>query len=154
MRRPLVRFAFLPDPGRLRLRRAGRGGSLLDALLALLLFSIGMLGLLRLMSSTLVEAANAQHRSQASQLASTLVARMWTGDRSVAALQARYGDTASADYQAWLAGVTARLPGTQAAALQPEVSIDAQRRIRITLHWQAPSDRRAHQLQVQAMITD
>lgn len=138
----------------MRRSRDHGGGSLLDALLALLLFSIGMLGLLRLMSSCLVEAVSAQHRSQASQLASALVARMWTGDRSVAALQSRYGDTTSADYQAWLAAVQASLPGTQAVALQPVVSIDAQRRVSITLRWQTPAERSAHQLQVQAQITE
>ena len=131
-----------------------RGGSLVDALLALLLFSVGMLALLRLLSSVLAESANAQYRNQASQLASALVARMWSGDRSLASLQARYGDTSANDYQAWLATVRARLPGTDAPALQPSVSIDAERHVAITLQWKAPSDRSAHQMQVQAVITD
>lgn len=137
-----------------RLPRSRRGGSLVDALLALLLFSVGMLALLRLLSSVLAESANAQYRNQASQLASALVARMWSGDRSLASLQARYGDAGANDYQAWLAMVQASLPGTDAPALQPVVSIDAQRRVAITLQWKAPSDRSAHQMQVQAVITD
>lgn len=131
-----------------------RGGSLVDALLALLLFSVGMLALLRLLSSVLAESANAHYRNQASQLASSLVARMWSGDRSLASLQARYGDASANDYQAWLATVQASLPGTDAAALQPVVSIDAQRRVAITLQWKAPSDRSAHQMRVQAVISD
>lgn len=137
-----------------RMPRRLRGGSLVDALLALLLFSVGMLALLRLLSSVLAESANAQYRNQASQLASALVARMWSGDRSVASLQARYGDASADDYKVWLATVQASLPGTDAPALQPVVSIDAQRRVAITLQWKAPSDRSAHQLQVQAVITD
>ena len=137
-----------------RMRKRLRGGSLVDALLALLLFSVGMLALLRLLSSVLAESANAQYRNQASQLASALVARMWSGDRSVASLQARYGDVSADDYQAWLATVQASLPGTDAPALQPVVNIDAQRRVAVTLQWKAPSDRSAHQLQVQAVITD
>ncbi len=131
-----------------------RGGSLVDALLALLMFSLGMLALLRLLSSTLVESANAQYRNQASQLASSLVARMWTGDRSLSALQARFGDPGANEYQAWLRKVQISLPGTDVSALQPVVNIDAQRRVNIRLQWQSPSDRNAHQLQVQAMITD
>ncbi len=131
-----------------------RGGSLVDALLALLLFSVGMLALLKLLSSALAESANAQYRNQASQLASALVSRMWTGDRSAAALQSRFGDTNANDYQAWLAEVQARLPGMDVTAMQPTVSIDAQRHVSITLHWKAPADRHAHQLQVQAMIAD
>ncbi len=131
-----------------------RGGSLVDALLALLLFSVGMLALLRLLSSVLAESANAQYRHQASQLASALVARMWSGDRSAASLQARYGDASANDYQAWLATVKASLPGIDAAVLQPVVRIDAERRVSITLQWKAPSDRSAHQMLVQAVITD
>ncbi len=137
-----------------RLPRHAEGSSLIDALLALLLFSIGMLALLRLLSSALAESANAQYRQQASQLASALVARMWTGDRSLTALQSRFGDTQSADYQSWLAQVQARLPGTALAALEPVVTIDAQRQVTITLRWQAASDRLPHQWRVHAMISD
>jgi type IV pilus assembly protein PilV len=131
-----------------------RGSLLVDALLALLLFSVGMLALLRLMSAALVESNNAQYRNQASQLASALVSSMWTGDRSLASLQKRFGDQHAKDYRDWLSKVQAVLPGTDRAALQPVVIIDAQRRVAITLQWQAPSDRSAHQLQVQAIITD
>ncbi len=130
------------------------GSSLVDALLALLLFSVGMLALLRLLSSALAESAHAQYRQQASQLASALVARMWTGDRSFTALQSRFGDIQSTDYQSWLAQVHARLPGAASAALQPVVTIDAQRQVTITLRWQAASDRMPHQWQVQAVISD
>ena len=130
------------------------GSSLVDALLALLLFSVGMLALLRLMSAALVESTNAQYRNQASQLASALVSSMWTGDRSLASLQSRFGNQNAQDYRAWLSKVQAALPGTDKPALQPEVIIDAQRHIAITLRWQAPSDPGPHQLQVQAMITD
>lgn len=130
------------------------GSSLVDALLSLLLFSVGMLGLLRLLSATLAESANAQYRNQASQLASALVASMWTGDRSLPSLQARFGNAGAAEYQNWLRKVQMNLPGTDAGALQPVVSIDAQRRVNILLQWRAPSDRSAHQLQVQAVITD
>ncbi len=137
-----------------RLSRHAEGSSLIDALLALLLFSIGMLALLRLLSSALAESANAQYRQQASQLASALVARMWTGDRSLTALQSRFGDTQSADYQSWLAQVQARLPGTALAALEPVVTIDAQRQVTITLRWQAASDRLPHHWQIHAMISD
>jgi len=133
---------------------AARGGSLVDALLALLLFSIGMLALLRLLASALAESANAQYRNQASQLASALVARMWSGDRSATSLQARYGNASANDYQAWLRDVRAHLPGTEVVAMQPAVSIDAQRHVSITLYWKAPADRNTHQMEVQAVISD
>ncbi len=132
----------------------GRGSALVDASLALLLCSVGMLGMLRMMSASLVESAHAQHRSTASQLASLLVARMWTGDRSLASLEVRFGTTGSADYQAWLREVQARLPGAGTAGLLPIVNIDAQRRVSITLRWKVPAEPRSHQWRVQAQITD
>ncbi len=131
-----------------------RGSALVDASLALLICSIGMLALLKMMSASLVESAHAQYRSAASQLASMLVARMWTGDRSLASLQARYGAVGSADYQAWLREVQAHLPGTQEPDLLPMVSIDQQRRVSITLYWKLPSQRQAHQWLAHAQITD
>ncbi len=154
MLKPGIHPARSPVGSRWRDRCGMQGGSLVDALLSLLLFSVGMLALLKLLSSALAESANAQYRNEASQLASALVARMWTGDRSVGSLQSRFGDVNASDYQAWLADVQSRLPGTGTAAMQPIVSIDAQRHVAITLYWKAPADRHPHQLQVQAMIAD
>jgi len=135
-------------------RRKHAGSALIDGLLALGLFSIGMLSLLQLVSTTLVEAMHAQYRSQASLLASALVARMWAGDRSVAALQSRFGSVTSGEYQQWLNAVQADLPGTRIPANQPLVTIDANRRVSITLRWQQPSERTAHELRVQTLIGD
>ena len=101
-----------------------RGNSLLEGLLAILVFSVGMLSLLMLLSSSLVETGNARYRSEASLLASDLVAQMWTGDRSLAPLRKRFTDTTSDDYQHWLKTVHDRLPGTDATNNLPEITID------------------------------
>ena len=74
---------------------AQSGGSLLEGLLAILIFSVGMLSLLMLLSASLVETGNARYRSEASLLASDLVAQMWTGDRSLVELRARFTKTES-----------------------------------------------------------
>lgn len=131
-----------------------RGSSLLEALLAILIFSLGLLGLLMLLSATLVQSANARYRSEASLLASDLVAQMWTGDRSYTSLNARFGDTASNDYQRWLASVTERLPGVSKAANAPQVTINSSRHVSVSLQWQSPADQTSHQLLVHALITD
>ena len=131
-----------------------RGNSLLEGLLAILMFSVGMLSLLMLLSSSLVETGNARYRSEASLLASDLVAQMWTGDRSLAPLRKRFTDTTSDDYQHWLKTVHDRLPGTDATNNLPEITIDDQRRVKIILYWQAPGDGKKHQLLTMATITD
>jgi type IV pilus assembly protein PilV len=130
------------------------GGSLLEGLLAILIFSVGVLSLLMLLSATLVETGNARYRSEASLLASDLIAQMWTGDRSLTELRARFTEAESEDHQRWLATVHARLPGTSGTTNLPTISIDDQRQVKILMRWQAPGDGKTHQLLVLATITD
>ena len=133
---------------------AQSGGSLLEGLLAILIFSVGMLSLLMLLSASLVETGNARYRSEASLLASDLVAQMWTGDRSLTELRARFTEPESEDYRRWLAAVDSRLPGTSGTTNLPTVSINDQRRVKIQMFWQAPGDGKTHQLLTLATITD
>jgi type IV pilus assembly protein PilV len=130
------------------------GGSLLEGLLAMLIFSVGMLSLLMLLSASLVETGNARYRSEASLLASDLVAQMWTGDRSLTELRARFTEPESEDYRRWLAAVHSRLPGTSGTTNLPTVSIDDKRQVKIKMLWQAPGDGKIHQLLTLATITD
>jgi type IV pilus assembly protein PilV len=131
-----------------------KGVSLLEGLLTIILFSVGMLSLLMLLSTSLVEAGNARYRSEASLLASDLIGQMWTGDRSLSALRKRFTDTTSDDYQRWLKTVHDRLPGTDGTKNLPSIMIDNQRKVKIALYWQAPGDGKKHQLLTVATITD
>lgn len=133
---------------------AQSGSSLLEGLLAILIFSVGMLSLLMLLSASLVETGNARYRSEASLLASDLIAQMWTGDRSLTELRARFTQTNAEDYQRWLATVHARLPGTSGTTNLPNISIDDKRQVKIQMFWQAPGDGKTHQLLTLATITD
>jgi type IV pilus assembly protein PilV len=130
------------------------GGSLLEGLLAIVIFSVGLLSLLMLLSTSLVETGNARYRSEASSLAADLIGQMWAGDRSLAQLRARFGESTSDDYQNWLATVHARLPGTSGTTNLPEITISDDRRVKVRLYWQAPGDGKRHQLVILATITD
>ena len=131
-----------------------QGGSLLEGLLAILMFSVGMLSLLMLLSASLIETGNARYRSEASLLAADLVGQMWTGDRSLDALRKRFTDTKSDDYQRWLRTVYDRLPGMDGTNNLPAITIDDQRKVKIVLYWQAPGDGKTHQLLTMATLTD
>ena len=141
-------------PAALSCRACQSGGSLLEGLLAILLFSIGMLSLLMLLSAALVETGNARYRSEASLLASDLIAQMWTGDRSLTQLREKFTKSESEDYKRWLATVHARLPGTSDTTNLPTISIDDNRQVKILMRWQAPGDGKNHQLLTLATITD
>lgn len=144
----LIRHSSVRD------RCVERGGSLLEGLLALAVFSIGLMSLLLLLSAALVETGNARYRSEASALASDLIAQMWTGDRSLEALRERFDDAESTDYQRWLDSVHARLPGTDATNNLPVITIDDARHVSVLLRWQAPGDGKTHQLLTLTTITD
>ncbi len=131
-----------------------RGSALVESLLALVVFSVGLIGLLVLLSAAMKESGNAALRSEASLLAADLVARMWNGDRSPQALQARFGDPGQGEYRDWLQRVQSSLPGITAAANQPQLDIADDRRITLTLRWQAPGDRLAHELVVHSVIAE
>lgn len=131
-----------------------RGSSLLEGLLAIILFSIGLLSLLMLLSATLIESSNARYRIEASLLINDLVSHMWIGDHSLNGLKTRYADTTSTDYQSWFTSVSNRLPGVSAKANTPQINIDNARNVTVTLRWQVPGDSTSHQMIVQTLITD
>jgi len=131
-----------------------RGSSLLEGLLAIVLFSIGLLSLLMLLSATLIESSNARYRIEASLLISDLVSHMWIGDHSLNGLKTRFADTNSADYQSWFTSVSNRLPGVSAKTNVPLITIDDARNVTVNIRWQVPSDSTSHQMVVQTLITD
>ena len=131
-----------------------RGSSLLEGLLAIILFSIGLLSLLILLSATLIESSNARYRIEASLLINDLVSHMWIGDHSLNGLKTRYADTTSTDYQSWFTSVSNRLPGVSAKTNTPQITIDDARNVTVNLRWQVPGDSNSHQMIVQTLITD
>ena len=131
-----------------------RGSSLLEGLLAIILFSIGLLSLLMLLSATLIESSNARYRIEASLLISDLVSHMWIGDHSLNGLKTRFADTTSKDYQSWFTSVSNRLPGVSAKSNAPQITIDDARNVTVNIRWQVPGDGTSHQMIVQTLITD
>ena len=136
------------------LMRRQQGSALIEGLLTLVIFSIGIIGLLMLLSAALVESGNARYRSEASLLVSDLVGRMWSGDRSLDSLRSRFGDKQSNDYQQWLQRVQSTLPAATTTANAPQVTIGDQRDVTITVGWQSPGENSPHQLVVSTRITD
>jgi type IV pilus assembly protein PilV len=65
---------FLPRP---RLARAQRGMALLECLMALLIFSVGLLGLLGLEARVMNISTNSENRNRAAMLAGEVASQMW-----------------------------------------------------------------------------
>ncbi len=135
-------------------RRAGQGFMLLEVLIALLIFSLGVLGLVGLQSAAAKQSGESRYRADAVLLANELIGMMWAGDHSNAMLLATYSATSTdAGFTAWKAKVGTTLPGalapavvlttvTAAAPVVPAganvpVTPDPSTQVQVTLSWHA-----------------
>jgi type IV pilus assembly protein PilV len=92
------------------------GVMLIEALIALLIFSIGILGIVGMQASAVQASSDAKYRSDAALLANELLGRMWTSDRIQANLQTAYASPNGTAYKAWAwVGSNTGSPGTQTA---------------------------------------
>ncbi len=110
-----------------------RGFSLVEVLVAIVVFSLGVLGLMKLQTTAVRLSTDARQRAEATFLADQLLARMLIADPSTAASFAHKPDgtvacapTGAASTNAvvadWLTQVTATLPRAVAAEQQVVVS--------------------------------
>ena len=129
-------------------RQRQSGVLLLEALIAMLIFSIGVLSIVALYANAIKLSGDAKYRSDAALLANQLISQMWVGDRTPTVLNTNFagsGGSGGAAYTAWLANVQATLPG--ADANPPSVTVDTSSapsattgRVVVTLFWKAPSE--------------
>lgn len=121
-----------------------QGGSvILEALIAILIFSMGILAVVAMQAKAVEAASEAKYRSDASMLASELIGQMWITDRTNTTLTTNFqggSGTNGATYTTWLAYVMAALPGVTATVNQPTVAIDGSNVVTIVVYWKAPSD--------------
>jgi len=113
---------------------------LLEALLAILVFSLGVLALVGLQATAIKQSTDARYRAEASLLANDVISQMWVSNRTTATLQANF-NTGGTAYNTWLARVISTLPGVAAnSATAPTIAIDGQGIATVTLFWRAPNE--------------
>lgn len=139
---------------------AQRGIVLLESLIAILVFSLGILALVSMQAFAVNAASDAQYRSDAVQLANELIGSMWASDRTPATLEAAFESPGGTGYAAWRGDtstpeegtVLGTLPGTKGVATNyPTVAItqvtdttQPSALVTITIYWQAPTDQSRH----------
>ncbi|MFN9745282.1 MAG: hypothetical protein ACK57B_06525 [Betaproteobacteria bacterium] len=132
-----------PLPARRRSR--ARGVALIDVLVAVVVFSVGVLAVVGLQGTATQQSSQARYRAEATLLANALISRMWLTDRQVATLQANFAP-GNAAYEEWLATVAATLPGVAASA--PTVTVQAvaggasapdTARVTVQMWWRSPA---------------
>lgn len=150
------------------MKKSQSGIMLLEALIAILVFSLGILGIIGLQASAVNVARDAKYRADAALLANELVGQMWSSNRTGTALQTAFqGDssgndglpasvlTDGASYTAWAARVDATLPGVGATnpplvTVAPGVMGPPQTAsvVNIVVRWQAPNEAAPHSYSV------
>jgi Tfp pilus assembly protein PilV len=132
--------------------RAARGTYLLEALVALVVLSLGMFGLLGLLAGALRASGGAAWRGEGFGIAADSLARIVT--EAPAGVAARYdASTGGAGYRALLVQAE-RLPGVSSGANAPEVSVDdtgESRRVRVVMRWQ-PTGERVHSASIRVAL--
>jgi type IV pilus assembly protein PilV len=121
-----------------------QGVILLEALIGILIFSIGVLALVAMQAVSVSNVSNARYRTEAAFLANEIISEFWV-DRGVNyANQPKYtitsGSASAGPAQIWLDKVHSQLPGS--TTYQPDVAITTPtaggRQITVTLRWKAP----------------
>lgn len=129
----------------LHFRANQKGVLLLEALIAILIFSIGILAIIGLQVSSIKMSSDAKYRSDANLLATQLVGSMWMAHSSptfVADFR-----TGGAQYLAWASNVAATLPTTGASApavtiatVTDPVASSVSNTVNIDIYWSVPGE--------------
>jgi len=130
-------------------RRPERGASLIEGMVAILIFSIGILGLMALYGASIKNTTDAQYRSEASYLVNSVIAKMRLHDAGT--VTADFASPDGAQYLQWLADVAAANAALPGMGANPPSIIFLGRQATVTVLWQAQSDGgvRRHRVETQ-----
>jgi type IV pilus assembly protein PilV len=146
-------------------RKQQSGVFLLEALIAILIFSMGILAIVGLQAASVKASGDATYRTNASLLANELIGQMWSGNRVGTILQTNFqgdGDGEGADagvvtaddgplFTAWLPRVVAALPnGSATVQITPGapgdlINLRTASTVTVTVRWLAPNDAVGHE---------
>lgn len=99
-----------------------RGVMLIEALIAILIFSIGILAVVGMQSAAIKSVTDSKMRSEAALLVDELIAQMWSDQGNIALYNYPGSGTVPARLQSWVTRVQS-LPG--AMAVPPKVTVPA-----------------------------
>jgi type IV pilus assembly protein PilV len=134
--------------------RHQEGSYLLEALIAILIFSFGILGLIGLLGSSIRITNDARYRTEASNLASAMVSDMWTMTSTQLDTQFGSGGSRLTQWQTKAAELLPQATGAnmpQVDLTEPGLSPQS-RTVVVTVFWQLPGEATRHQHVMSAQI--
>jgi type IV pilus assembly protein PilV len=130
-------------------RNQQEGVVLLEALLGIFIFSIGILALIGMQAVAVKNTIEAQYRTEAGFLANELIGQIWVSNASPAAFNTATSCTA-APCTTWVAKVQAMMPNAT-GALAPSIVVVGNQ-VTVTVSWQKAGETSSHNHQVVAQI--
>jgi type IV pilus assembly protein PilV len=131
------------------------GVVLIEALLGILIFSIGILALIGMQAVAVQNTADARYRSEAAFLANQAIAQMWV-DRANLTLYHDANTGAYAPRTDWRTRVEAALPGVDIAGgtRVPSIVLDVanENNVTVTVFWLPPGQTQQHQFSISNRI--
>jgi len=122
-----------------------RGATLLEAMVGILIFSLGILALVGMQALAIKQVTDAKYRADASFLANQVIGEMWV-KRSSANFQLDYdydgNGTPPAGLVNWVSSVQNSLPGITASSNQPTVTVAGAApnwTVTVRVFWQPPA---------------
>jgi type IV pilus assembly protein PilV len=125
-------------------RRAGTakqsGVMLLEALIALLVFSVGVLAIVAMQAAAFQDMGESKYRTDAAFLANQIIADMWSNSANLDSYVWDGAGAPPAVLEDWITTVDKRLPGT--VKYRPTIERDAATNaMTVTVSWQQARDR-------------
>jgi type IV pilus assembly protein PilV len=128
---------------------------MLEALIAILIFSFGILGIVALQAQSIRHVNDAQYRGEAIFLANALIAQMWSSDTST--LAAEYDSAGYTTFRDLVQRVPEGLPGAAISGNAPVVTVTpgpsaGSSNVVVTVFWQLPGETGRHNYQATAVV--
>ncbi len=139
-------------------RRSQSGVMLLEALIGILIFSLGILAMVGMQTTAVRVTTDARDRTEASNLAADIVGELWLDRANLANYVYDGNGTPPAALANWVTRVENSLPG--AANNHPTITVGASptlpaavgTAVEVTVFWQNPSDANLHRFVMTAYI--
>ena len=133
----------------MRAMKSQAGVMLIEALIGILIFSIGILALIGMQGQAIRNTTDARYRSEASFLATEVIGRMWIDIANLPKFDNDYA-SAFAARDDWATKVAATMPGVDlAGATRPTIELDAvTNEVVVTVIWQQPGETVTRRLQM------
>jgi len=126
----------------MRAAKSQSGVMLIEALIGILIFSIGILAMIGMQATAMRNTTDARYRSEAAFLATQIVGQMWVDRANLMS----YTAPGYAPRDAWATQVSATLPGIPSGAPAPTIAVGAGNEVTVTIRWLQPGETQVRQI--------